>query len=249
LGVSITTLPVEKPLECRFTGGKQCFAVKPAVTFVEERIDLAVRIGDLLMRLSRPDEAEQQYQLDEAGWRKGADGIRAKDGVQLKFTCSTTAGNTARQNTQQLFQQNWKKIGVEMEIKNMPASVVWGEYTIKSQFDTLLVAWEPTVGMDPDYAARCHSKLIPAKHGSGSNYVQYENPELDALLDLGVTQTSQQDRIATYHKIQEILLRDVPFAPQGAVQQGFMRHTAMTGIRMNQYVVDNTWNVQEWGWS
>jgi hypothetical protein len=44
-------------------------------------------------------------------------------------------------------------------------------------------------------------------------------------------------------------LRDVPFAPQGAVQQGFMRHTAMTGIRMNQYVVDNTWNVQEWGWS
>ena len=35
----------------------------------------------------------------------------------------------------------------------------------------------------------------------------------------------------------------------GAVQQGFMRHAAMTGIRMNQYVVDNTWNVQEWGWS
>lgn len=186
--------------------------------------------------------------LDEAGWKVGADGIRAKNGVQLKFTCSTTAGNVARQNTQQLFQQNWKKIGVEMEIKNMPASVVWGEYTIKSQFDTLLVAWEPTVGMDPDYAARCHSKLIPAKHGSGSNYVQYENPELDALLELGVTQTDQKERIATYHKIQEILLRDVPFAPQGAVQQGFMRHTAMTGIRMNQYVVDNTWNVQEWGW-
>jgi tetratricopeptide (TPR) repeat protein len=31
--------------------------------------DLAVRIGDLLMRLSRPDEAERQYRLAEAGWR------------------------------------------------------------------------------------------------------------------------------------------------------------------------------------
>ena len=143
----------------------------------------------------------------------------------MKFTCSTTAGNPSRQNCQQLFQQNWKKIGVEMEIKNMPASVVWGEYTIKSQFDTLLVAWEPTVGMDPDYTARCHSKFIPAKAGSGSNYVQYENPELDALLDLGVTQTVTAERKATYAKIQEILLRDVPFAPQGAVQQGFVRHT------------------------
>ena len=187
--------------------------------------------------------------LDEAGWKVGADGVRAKDGVKMKFTCSTTAGNVARQNTQQLFQQNWKKIGVEMEIKNMPASVVWGEYTIKSQYDTLLVAWEPTVGMDPDYTARCHSKFIPAKTGSGSNYVQYENPELDALLDLGVTQTNIEERRKTYHKIQEILLRDVPFAPQGAVQQGFMRHAAMTGVKPNPYVVDNTWNVQEWGWS
>ena len=187
--------------------------------------------------------------LDEAGWRVGSDGLREKDGVKMKFTCSTTAGNPTRQNTQQLFQQNWKKIGVDMEIKNMPASVVWGEYTIKSQFDTLLVAWEPTVGMDPDYTARCHSKYIPAKAGSGSNYVQYENAEMDKLLDLGVTQTNVEERKSTYAKIQEILLRDVPFAPQGAVQQGFMRNAGMTGIKMNQYVVDNTWNVQDWGWA
>jgi len=75
----------------------------------------------------------------------------------MQFTMSTTAGNQARQGCQALFQQNWKKIGVAMEIKNMPASVVWGEYTTKSQFDTLLVGWDPTIGMDPDYTARCHS--------------------------------------------------------------------------------------------
>ena len=34
--------------------------------------DLAARIGDLLMRLSRPDEAERQYSLAEAGWRADA---------------------------------------------------------------------------------------------------------------------------------------------------------------------------------
>lgn len=53
----------------------------------------------------------------------------------------------------------------------------------------LLVGWDPTIGMDPDYTARCHSKQIPVKDGAGSNYVQYQNPEVDRLLELGVIQS------------------------------------------------------------
>jgi peptide/nickel transport system substrate-binding protein len=187
--------------------------------------------------------------LDEAGWTLGADGVREKEGQKLRFTMSTTAGNPSRQATQALFQQNWKRIGVEMEIRNMPASVVWGEYTTRSQFDTLLVAWDPTVGLDPDYTARVHSKQIPAKTGVGSNYVQYENPELDRLLELGVTQTNIEDRKATYAKVQEILLRDVPFAPQGATRQGHLKKKQLQGVKPNAYVTDITWNVQDWSWA
>ena len=141
-------------------------------------------------RRRNPDLAAKM--LDEAGWRIGQDGVREKDGVKLAFTMSTTAGNQARQGCQALFQQNWKKIGVDMQIKNMPASVVWGEYTTQSQFDTLLVAWEPTVGMDPDYTARAHSKMIPVKDHQGSNYVQYQNPEVDKLLEAGVVETETE---------------------------------------------------------
>jgi hypothetical protein len=43
----------------------------------------------------------------------------------------------------------------------------------------------------PDYTARCHSKQIPVKDGAGSNYVQYQNAEVDRLLELGVTQSTQ----------------------------------------------------------
>ena len=53
-----------------------------------------------------PDKARQI--LDESGWKPGADGIRAKDGVQLSFTNSTTAGNKLREQTQALVQQNWQ---------------------------------------------------------------------------------------------------------------------------------------------
>lgn len=187
--------------------------------------------------------------LDEAGWKVGTDGIREKDGVKMQFTMSTTAGNQARQGCQALFQQNWKKIGVDMQIKNMPASVVWGEYTTKSQFDTLLVAWEPTVGMDPDYTARAHSKQIPNKTGQGSNYVQYENAEVDRLLEQGVVQTDVEERKATYARIQEILHEEVPFAAQGGVAQASLAKKGLTGIKPNQYVTDETWNVYEWAWA
>ena len=187
--------------------------------------------------------------LDEAGWRVGADGIREKGGVKMKFSMSTTAGNAARQGSQQLFQQNWKRIGVDMEIKNFPASVVWGEYTTKSQFDTLLVSWEPTVGMDPDYTARAHSKQIPVKHGVGSNYVQYENAEVDRLLELGVTQTDVEERKKTYWRVQEILHAEMPFAPQLGTAQGRLKRKNLINDKPNEYVVDATWNIQEWAWA
>ncbi|TKT78230.1 peptide ABC transporter substrate-binding protein [Aquamicrobium sp. LC103] len=199
--------------------------------------------GALKEETANPQLAEKM--LDEAGWRRGADGIREKDGVKMKFTMSTTAGVPSRQASQQLFQQNWKDIGVDMEIRNMPGSVVWGDYTTKSQFDTLLVAWEPPVGMDPDYSARCHSNAI----GNGANYTLYKNPEVDRLLDLGATQENVEERKQTYAKVQDILLEEVPFAPQFGVVQGNMTVSALQGIKPNQYVTDAAWNVHEWSWA
>ena len=187
--------------------------------------------------------------LEAAGWKKGSDGIRQKNGVKLQFSMSTTAGSKAREQAQALIQANWKEIGVAMEIKNMPASVVWGEYTTKSQFDTLMVGWEPTVGMDPDYTARCHSKQIPVKYGTGSNYVQYENPAVDKLLEEGVLISDMQKRKAVYEKIQAILHDEVPFAPIFAYMFMYGKKSDLKGYKINPYVTDITWNIQDWSWA
>lgn len=184
--------------------------------------------------------------LDEAGWRVGADGVRAKDGVRLAFTMSTTAGNKAREQAQQLVQQNWKKINVEMTIKNMPASVVWGDYTVQSQFDTLMVAWDPLLYPDPDYTDRIGSKLIPAKSGTGSNYVQYQNPQIDDLCAQGVSTVGQEARKPIYAKIQEILLEDLPFAPIFAYNVPCGVHDRVHGYQANPYTACNSWNNFEW---
>ncbi len=184
--------------------------------------------------------------LDAAGWTVGGDGVRAKDGVKLAFTMSTTAGNKSREQAQQLVQQNWKKIGVAMTIRNMPASVVWGDYTVKSQFDTLMVAWDPLLYPDPDYTDRIASNLIPAKSGTGSNYVQYQNPEIDSLCAKGVSTVGLEARKPIYDRIQEILLDDVPFAPIFAYEVPCGVRARLHGYVVNPYTSCNSWNNNEW---
>ena len=184
--------------------------------------------------------------LDEADWKVAADGVRAKDGVRLAFSMSTTAGNKSREQAQQLLQQNFKKINVEMTIKNMPASVVWGDYTVQSQFDTLMVGWDALLYPDPDYGDRIRSTAIPAKGGSGSNYVQYQNPEIDELSNKGVTTTNLEERKAIYDKIQAILLDDLPFAPIFSYQTIVGVKDRMKGYEVNPYLTSNAWNTADW---
>ena len=60
--------------------------------------------------------------LDAAGWKRGADGIRAKDGKRLKFLYQTST-NAPRQKTQAIVKQAAAKAGIEIEIKSVVASV------------------------------------------------------------------------------------------------------------------------------
>ncbi|SFF18767.1 peptide/nickel transport system substrate-binding protein [Methylobacterium sp. yr596] len=67
-----------------------------------------------------PDKAAQI--LEDAGWKKGGDGIRAKDGKKLKFVFQTSI-NAPRQKTQAIIKQAAQKAGIDMELKSVPGSV------------------------------------------------------------------------------------------------------------------------------
>jgi peptide/nickel transport system substrate-binding protein len=60
--------------------------------------------------------------LDKAGWKPGADGVRAKEGIRLRLVYQTSI-NAPRQKTQQIVKQACEKAGIEVEIKTVPAQV------------------------------------------------------------------------------------------------------------------------------
>jgi peptide/nickel transport system substrate-binding protein len=60
--------------------------------------------------------------LDKAGWKRGADGIREKDGKKLKFVYQTSI-NAPRQKNQAIVKQAAQQAGIDMELKSVVASV------------------------------------------------------------------------------------------------------------------------------
>ncbi|MFT3952914.1 MAG: peptide ABC transporter substrate-binding protein [Piscinibacter sp.] len=60
--------------------------------------------------------------LEEAGWKRGSDGIRAKDGKKLKFVYQTSI-NAPRQKTQAIIKQAAQRAGIDLELKSVTASV------------------------------------------------------------------------------------------------------------------------------
>ena len=143
--------------------------------------------------------------LDQAGWKVGSDGVRAKDGVRLSFELITDVGTAARVTTIQVLAESWRKMGVEAQ----PKPIQFTEYVKTSttrDFD--MVMGGIASGVDPDLSQIYHSRII----GKGLNRMGYRNAKLDDLLDKAVQVLDQSKRKEVYVQVQQLLMEDVPTA-------------------------------------
>ncbi len=150
------------------------------------------------------DAQKAEQLLDEAGWKKGADGVREKDGQKLKFTCYTNAGNKVRENYLTVMQEQWRKIGVDMTPKTEELGVMLDRILKTHDFECFLVGFP--WGVDPNQKAMWHTD----SYNGGQNMNKYSNKELDKILDDALNTTDVTKRKEMYFQMQEILMRDVP---------------------------------------
>jgi peptide/nickel transport system substrate-binding protein len=128
--------------------------------------------------------------LDKAGWVKGSDGIRSKNGVRASLGYTTTTGDATREKVQQVLLDEWKAIGVEVKIQNQPSSVLLsGSCTSKDprklgSFDLVQFASAPGIDPHSTVLPRYHSKNIPtAANCAGQNYTRVKNADMDKAID------------------------------------------------------------------
>jgi peptide/nickel transport system substrate-binding protein len=153
-----------------------------------------------------PKKAAQM--LDDAGWRKGADGVRAKNGVRMEWELLTNAGNVARQTLVSYMADQWKSLGIEVTTRLLPLPQLVTTLNTTRQFDMGLIGISES--LDPDTTQIYSSKSI----GNGAlNSAAYRNPKIDDLLDQGVRVVDREKRRQIYQQIQDILAEDLAFSP------------------------------------
>jgi len=149
------------------------------------------------------DRKKAEELLEAAGWKKGPDGIRVKDGIPMRFELITNVGNKEREETIVVMKEQWRQIGVDVTTK----PIQFTEYIKTAQtrdFDTYMGGI--SAGLDPDDAMFYHSRLI----GQSLNRMGYSNPEVDKLIDDALTTADRSKRKEMYGRIQDILSEDVP---------------------------------------
>lgn len=197
--------------------------------------------------LYKYNKREAERLLDEAGWKTGADGIRAKDGKRLSFTLMTTAGNKTRELVQVYLQNQWKQVGIEVNTKNEPARVFFGETTKKRGFDSMaLFAWVSSPENTPK--STFSTKNIPtAKNGwSGQNYMGWSNPQVDKILEALDTEMSHEKRISMIHEILKYYTDEVPVLPLYYRSDVAVIPTQLKGYKLTGHQFPETNDVEKW---
>lgn len=194
------------------------------------------------------DPARAAALLDEAGWRRGPDGIRRNSaGERLAIELMTTAGNRSREQVQQVLQAQWRAAGVETRIRNEPPRVLFAETLSRRRFQgAALFAWISAPESVP--RTTLHSDEIPRaeRNWSGQNFGGYRNAELDALLEALPEELDPDERRQMFARLQSIYSRDLPALPLWFRSDAHVWPTWLEGVRPTGHRNPSTLWAEEW---
>lgn len=127
-----------------------------------------------------------------------------KEGSHLKLYVND---NQQRQDIAQIVQAQLQELGIQVDITTLE----WGAYmeALKNnQHDMFIMSWNPSIA-DPHYAmySPFHSKNM----GEGPNFMFYQNPEVDKVLDQAIQLMNGKEREDLYKKAQELVDKDHPW--------------------------------------
>src|SRR5262244_3776980 len=158
--------------------------------------------------------------LESAGWKKGGDGIRAKDGKKLKFVYQTSI-NGPRQKTQQIVKQACAKAGIELELKAVTANIFFASdpanpdtyshfYTDLQMYTTTMTEPDPQRFMD-----QFTSWEVSAKDNKFAltNKTRWRNDEYDKLWRAAEHEMDPVKRAALFIKMNDLVIQNVVVIP------------------------------------
>jgi len=191
-------LAINRAALVKASGGYPQAIRSPIVPLLEALYDSS---PDALAPAYDPDAANRA--LDAAGYRRGPDGYRSKDGVALNFWITTRSGEIDGEIGEQIIMAELKAIGIRVSADNK-SGIAYREARYHGDFDLLYSRW--VTAADPVYS------VFYGSHGP-LNGQGYASADLDAALERMETSLEPAPRRAAASDVQRILARDLPAVP------------------------------------
>jgi len=186
--------------------------------------------------------------LDSAGWSTKKNGVRFNvAGKRMILEMMTTAGNRTRELVEQVLQSQWKKLGIDVRIRNEPARVFFGQTVTQRKFDAFaMFAWISA----PESVPRSilHSKHIPTKtnNWAGQNYTGFSNSEMDELIEKIEVELNREKRSNLWRRFQEIYATELPVIPLYFRANAYIMPHRLTGVTPTGHMGTTTLWIENW---
>lgn len=143
-------------------------------------------------------------ELKALGWvDSDGDGTLDKDGVDFRFTLMTNSGNARRAKASVIIQANLKAIGVDAQLESVESNTFF-ERLRKKDYEAALAGWSAALFVDM-------STIWHSGDQYEFNFVSYDNPEVDALIDQALNEPDIARNNALWRQVQEQIYQDQPY--------------------------------------
>ncbi|HUK09528.1 MAG TPA: peptide ABC transporter substrate-binding protein [Stellaceae bacterium] len=184
--------------------------------------------------------------LDAAGWKRGSDDIREKDGKKLKFVYQTSI-NEPRQKNQAIVKQACQKAGISVELKSVTASVFFSSdvgnpdtyphfYTDLQMYTTTMTQPDPALFMNQFTSAEVASK---DNKWQGRNITRWRNAEYDQAYKASEGELDPVKRAALFIKMNDLVIGDIVVIP-------VVYRPAVHGAAKNLQAPSSGWDNDLW---
>lgn len=198
---------------------------------------------DMKVELDREKAARL---LDEAGWKRGEDGVRSRDGVRAAFDIWYSSDDSVRQALANEFANQMAELGLEVT----PRGGSWDQIYLHQFSQPVLWGW----------GSNSPVEVYELNYSTGwGNYSCYESEITDAYLDEALAQTDVE---ASYEYWRKAMWDGVEgVAPQGAatwawianVDHLYFKRQGLDVAHQKPHPHGHGWslvnNVDAWSWA
>lgn len=192
------------------------------------------------------DSGQANNLLDQAGWQRGPDGIRVKDGQRLAPVI-LVADLPDHVSLAQAMAQQLKSLGMDATVQAVGFDGLVKDFLAPRNFQVALLDWDDP-GSDPDPYPLWHSSQATP---DGLNFSNWKNTQADAQLELGRSTADMDLRKRAYSDFQSIFASDLPafllFHPiyQYAVDNGIQGVALPAAIHpWDRFATESQWYIK-----